>query len=144
MSKRKLLQLVKQNHVAGWDDPRMPTISGMRRRGYTPAAIREFCKTIGLTKFNSLNDFALLEHSVREDLNKTSLRAYGCCVLSRSSLKTTLKDRSNTWKFPTTLRTQPQATVRWLSPVRSTLIRTTSWRHLFPASSAWFPVVKCA
>ncbi len=77
MSKRKLLQLVKQNHVNGWDDPRMPTISGMRRRGYTPAAIREFCKTIGLTKFNSLNDFALLEHAVREDLNKTALRAYG-------------------------------------------------------------------
>ena len=77
MSKRKLLQLVKQNHVNGWDDPRMPTISGMRRRGYTPAAIRDFCKTIGLTKFQSLNDFALLEHSVREDLNAHALRAYG-------------------------------------------------------------------
>ncbi len=77
MSKRKLLLLVKDNHVSGWDDPRMPTISGMRRRGYTPAAIREFCKTIGLTKFQSLNDFALLEHAVREDLNKNALRAYG-------------------------------------------------------------------
>jgi len=77
MSKRKLLLLVKDGHVSGWDDPRMPTISGMRRRGYTPAAIRDFCKTIGLTKFQSLNDFALLEHSVREDLNKTALRAYG-------------------------------------------------------------------
>lgn len=77
MSKRKLLQLVKQNHVNGWDDPRMPTISGMRRRGYTPAAIRDFCKTIGLTKFKSLNDFALLEHSVREDLNVNALRGWG-------------------------------------------------------------------
>jgi glutaminyl-tRNA synthetase len=77
MSKRKLLQLVKQNHVNGWDDPRMPSISGMRRRGYTPAAIRDFCKTIGLTKFQSLNDFALLEHSVREDLNAHALRGYG-------------------------------------------------------------------
>ncbi|MDB6138595.1 MAG: glutamine--tRNA ligase/YqeY domain fusion protein [Verrucomicrobiaceae bacterium] len=77
MSKRKLLQLVKQNHVNGWDDPRMPTISGMRRRGYTPAAIRDFCKTVGITKFQSLNDFALLEHSVREDLNANALRAYG-------------------------------------------------------------------
>ena len=77
MSKRKLLQLVKENKVAGWDDPRLPTISGMRRRGFTPAAIRDFCKTIGLTKFNSLSDMALLEHSVREDLNKNALRAYG-------------------------------------------------------------------
>lgn len=77
MSKRKLLQLVKENKVNGWDDPRMPTISGMRRRGYTPAAIRDFCKTVGLTKFNSLSDVALLEHSVREDLNKNALRAYG-------------------------------------------------------------------
>ena len=77
MSKRKLLQLVKENKVNGWDDPRMPTISGMRRRGYTPASIRDFCKTVGLTKFNSLSDVALLEHSVREDLNKNALRAYG-------------------------------------------------------------------
>ena len=74
---RTLLQLVKENKVNGWDDPRMPTISGMRRRGYTPAAIRDFCKTVGLTKFNSLSDVALLEHSVREDLNKNALRAYG-------------------------------------------------------------------
>lgn len=75
MSKRKLLELVKENHVAGWDDPRMPTISGFRRRGYTPAAIRKFCETIGVTKFNSLTDVALLEHAIREDLNKTSARA---------------------------------------------------------------------
>jgi glutaminyl-tRNA synthetase len=76
MSKRKLLQLVKENKVSGWDDPRIPTISGMRRRGYTPAAIRDFCKNIGLTKFQSLSDVALLEHSVREDLNRHALRAY--------------------------------------------------------------------
>jgi len=77
MSKRKLLRLVKDGLVNGWDDPRMPTISGMRRRGITPAAIRNFCKTIGLTKFNSLTEIALLEHAIREDLNKVSLRAYG-------------------------------------------------------------------
>lgn len=77
MSKRKLLRLVKDNLVSGWDDPRMPTISGMRRRGITAAAIRSFCKTIGLTKFNSLTEIALLEHSIREDLNKISRRAYG-------------------------------------------------------------------
>lgn len=74
MSKRKLQQLVAEKIVEGWDDPRMPTLSGMRRRGYTPAAIREFCEKIGVTKFNSLTDLALLEHCVRQDLNKISLR----------------------------------------------------------------------
>jgi glutaminyl-tRNA synthetase len=74
MSKRKLLQLVEQNLVKGWDDPRMPTISGMRRRGYSPASIRNFCALIGVNKFNSTIDIALLEHCLREDLNKTSPR----------------------------------------------------------------------
>lgn len=74
MSKRKLLQLVQEGHVTGWDDPRMPTVSGMRRRGYTPAAIRNFCQTIGITKFNGFTDVALLEYSVREDLNANAPR----------------------------------------------------------------------
>ena len=76
MSKRKLLRLVKDGLVSGWDDPRMPTISGIRRRGYTPEAVRAFCKTIGLTKFQSLTDFSLLEFTVREDLNKRANRAF--------------------------------------------------------------------
>ena len=74
MSKRRLLQLVTEGHVAGWDDPRMPTISGLRRRGYTPEAIRNFCTTIGVAKTNSMVDFALLEHHLREDLNRTARR----------------------------------------------------------------------
>jgi glutaminyl-tRNA synthetase len=74
MSKRKLLQLVEENLVRGWDDPRMPTVAGLRRRGVTPAAIRHFCHRIGVTKYNGLTDIALLEHSVREDLNKQALR----------------------------------------------------------------------
>ena len=74
LSKRKLLSLVEEGHVDGWDDPRMPTVSGLRRRGYTPASIRSFCKTIGLTKFNSLTDVALLEHSIRQDLNESAER----------------------------------------------------------------------
>jgi glutaminyl-tRNA synthetase len=76
MSKRKLLRLVKDGLVNGWDDPRMPTLSGIRRRGYTPAAIRAFCKAIGLTKYPSLTELNLLEHHVREDLNKIALRVY--------------------------------------------------------------------
>lgn len=74
MSKRKLLQLVKEGLVAGWDDPRMPTISGMRRRGYTPASIRNFVNTIGYTKYEALNSVSLLEHAVRDDLNKIATR----------------------------------------------------------------------
>lgn len=74
LSKRKLLMLVEEGRVNGWDDPRMPTVSGLRRRGYTPASIRSFCKTIGMTKFNSLTDVALLEHSIRQDLNDTTPR----------------------------------------------------------------------
>ncbi len=74
MSKRRLLQLAQEKRVSGWDDPRMPTLCGMRRRGYTPAAIRAFCETIGVTKYDSMTEVALLEHCVREDLNKRALR----------------------------------------------------------------------
>ncbi|MGB7345721.1 MAG: glutamine--tRNA ligase/YqeY domain fusion protein [Pirellulaceae bacterium] len=74
MSKRKLLQLVKENHVNGWDDPRMPTISGLRRRGYTPESIRNFCADVGIAKFNSTIDFVRLENAVRDHLNDTAPR----------------------------------------------------------------------
>lgn len=74
LSKRKLLQLVQQGYVTGWDDPRMPTLAGFRRRGYTPEAIRAFCERIGVAKRNSTVDIAMLEHSLREDLNKRAQR----------------------------------------------------------------------
>jgi glutaminyl-tRNA synthetase len=74
LSKRKLLQLVQNNSVRGWDDPRMPTLSGIRRRGYTPQAIRNFCSAIGVSKTNGIIELGLLEHHVREDLNKRALR----------------------------------------------------------------------
>lgn len=74
MSKRKLLKLVQEGHVRGWDDPRMPTISGLRRRGYTPEAIRNFCDRIGVAKRNNIVEVGLLEHCVREDLNQRAQR----------------------------------------------------------------------
>src|SRR3990167_11280913 len=74
LSKRKLLQLVQGGHVAGWDDPRMPTLAGIRRRGYTPEAIRNFCERIGVAKRDSIVDMALLEYCIREDLNKRAPR----------------------------------------------------------------------
>lgn len=77
LSKRKLLRLVQGEHVKGWDDPRMPTLSGLRRRGYTPEAIRDFCDRIGVAKKDSMVDIALLEHCLREDLNKRAPRVMG-------------------------------------------------------------------
>jgi glutaminyl-tRNA synthetase len=77
MSKRRLLELVEERHVSGWDDPRMPTIVGMRRRGYTPEAIRTFCDRIGVAKRENMVDVALLEHAVREDLNRRAPRIMG-------------------------------------------------------------------
>lgn len=77
MSKRLLLELVKSGYVSGWDDPRMPTICGLRRRGYTPEALRSFCATIGVSKVDSVVDIALLEHCLRADLNKRSPRVMG-------------------------------------------------------------------
>ncbi|MBI4690618.1 MAG: glutamine--tRNA ligase/YqeY domain fusion protein [Nitrospirae bacterium] len=74
LSKRKLIQLVQEGHVSGWDDPRMPAISGLRRRGYTPEAIRNFCDRIGVAKRDSMVDMSLLEYCIREDMNKTAQR----------------------------------------------------------------------
>ncbi len=75
MSKRKLNQLVTEKLVTGWDDPRMPTISGLRRRGFTPSAIREFCKRIGVTKQENMIEYSALESCIRDDLNENAPRA---------------------------------------------------------------------
>ena len=77
MSKRKLLELVEQKFVDGWDDPRMPTISAFRRRGYTPEAIQNFAEIVGVAKRDAMTDIALLEFAIREDLNKKCSKSYG-------------------------------------------------------------------
>jgi glutaminyl-tRNA synthetase len=77
LSKRKLIQLVTEKHVKGWDDPRLPTLSGVRRRGYTPEALRKFCERIGVSKYNGLIDISWLEDALREDLNKKAPRVMG-------------------------------------------------------------------
>lgn len=100
MSKRKLLRLVKEGHVSGWDDPRMTTISGMRRRGYTPEAIRDFAERVGISKANSVVDFGMLEFSVRNDLNYRCPRVM--CVLD--PLKVVIEDyaegKTEEWDAP--------------------------------------------
>ena len=77
LSKRKLVQLVREGRVGGWDDPRMPTLAGLRRRGYTPESIRSFCEQVGVAKRQNVIDIAMLEHAVRDDLNRRAPRVLG-------------------------------------------------------------------
>jgi glutaminyl-tRNA synthetase len=94
MSKRRLLELVENGHVEAWDDPRMPTIVGMRRRGYTPEAIRTFCDRIGVAKRENIVDVALLEHAVREDLNRRAPRVMGVLCPLRVVIENYPEDRT--------------------------------------------------
>ena len=113
MSKRKLLQLVQEQHVSGWDDPRMPTISGLRRRGYTPEAIRRFADEIGVAKRENVVDVGLLEFCVRDDLNRRAPRVrWPCFVRFASCSRTTPTTRSRTWTSSTTRRIRRPARAR--------------------------------
>ena len=100
MSKRKLLELVEEKHVRGWDDPRMPTLVGMRRRGYTPEAIRAFCDRIGVAKRENVVDVALLEHAVREDLNKRAPRIMGVLKPLRVVIENYPEGETETFEVP--------------------------------------------
>ncbi|RMG92026.1 MAG: glutamine--tRNA ligase/YqeY domain fusion protein [Chloroflexi bacterium] len=100
MSKRKLIRLVEEGHVSGWDDPRMPTLSGMRRRGYTPEAIRNFCNRIGVAKSNSVVDYGMLEHAVREDLNARAPRAMAVLRPLRLVIENYPEDRVEEIELP--------------------------------------------
>jgi glutaminyl-tRNA synthetase len=86
MSKRKLLKLVEDRLVSGWDDPRLPTLAGLRRRGFTPEAIRNFCDRIGVARANSVIDYALLEHCLREDLNGARAAHHGRAAAAQSGV----------------------------------------------------------
>jgi glutaminyl-tRNA synthetase len=131
LSKRKLIRLVEEGHVSGWDDPRMPTLSGIRRRGYTPEAIRNFCERIGVAKADSMVDMALLEYCIREDLNKHAPR-----------VKTTRKTKKKSWRPSTTLKIPPWAPARYLFHVTCISNRMISWKIHPKNSSAWPPVAK--
>ncbi len=100
LSKRRLQELVKGGHVSGWDDPRMPTLSGMRRRGFTPKAIRDFCEQIGVTKRDTIVDVALLEHRLREDLNATAPRVMGVLQPLRVVIENFPKDQIEEFDAP--------------------------------------------
>ena len=100
LSKRRLIELVENKVVSGWDDPRMPTLAGMRRRGYTPAAIRNFCERIGVAKKESLVDMALLEHSVREDLNEKAPRVMSVLRPLRVVIDNYPEDRAEEFDCP--------------------------------------------
>jgi glutaminyl-tRNA synthetase len=100
MSKRKLLRLVEEGHVRGWDDPRMPTIAGLRRRGYTPASIRNFAERVGVAKRENVIDAALLEFSIREDLNRTAPRVMGVLRPLRVVIENYPEGRSETFDTP--------------------------------------------
>jgi len=128
MSKRKLLQLVQENYVSGWDDPRMPTISGLRRRGYSPRAIREFCRRIGVNKFNSTVDIALLEHCLRADLNKTSPRVMA--VLKPLKVVIDNYPRSKSLKLLTIPRIQTPVREKYRSHGSCILSRMILWPSL--------------
>lgn len=128
MSKRKLRQLVEKNLVSGWDDPRMPTISGLRRRGYTPASIRDFCQRIGVAKADSVVDIALLEFCIREDLKMKAPRQMA--VINPVKVVITNYPEGQTEMM--TIENNPEmklwVLVKFRSVVKSTLNRTISWK----------------
>ncbi len=144
LSKRRLIELVTGGFVNGWDDPRMPTIAGIRRRGYTPEAIRTFCKEIGVAKFNGVIDMARLENCLRDDLNRRARACWACCGRSRWSSTTIPKVRPRSSRRSITPKTPAPA--RGKSPSRAccTSSRTISAKIRPRSFSAWRPVARSA
>lgn len=141
-SKRKLKQLVDEKHVDAWDDPRMSTLSGFRRRGYTPASIRNFCEMIGTNRSDGVVDMSMLEFSIRDDLDRTAPRAM--CVLRplKVVITTTRKARSSNSNCRA-IRKKTWACACCRSPVSCTSTVTTSWKSRPKATSAWSLLARC-
>ena len=137
LSKRKLIELVEKGFVSGWDDPRMPTISGYRRRGYTPEAIRNFCERIGVSKAASTVDIGLMEYCLRDDLNKRTPRVMAV-------LRPLKVGRWRSLRRSTTRRTRAWARGRCPSAARSTSSARTSWRTRPRSFSGWRRAARCA
>ncbi len=144
MSKRKLLQLVQEGLVRGWDDPRMPTISGLRRRGVPPAAIRDFADRIGVAKRDTTVDVQLLEHCVREELNAARAAADGGAAAGQAGHRQLPRGRSSrSSRSPTTPRTRRPARGRCRSAGRCGSSRTTSARRRRPSTGGCSPATRC-
>ena len=146
MSKRKLLKLVQEKFVSGWDDPRMPTLAGMQRRGYTPSAIRNFVDVVGVAKNNSVVDMELLEHVLRDDLNANAPRRMAVLKPLKVIIDNYPEDLEEQFEVPDFTNDPKCAPARAGCPLagRSTLSRTTSWKNRPTSSSGWHPDGKCA
>ena len=144
LSKRFLLRLVEDGRVRGWDDPRMPTIAGLRRRGFPAEAIRDFATEVGISKRDAVIEIEQLEHVVRDVLNGALCGASPSCARSRSSSRTTRTTRSRSSTPSTTRRTRRRARARCPSAGSSGSSATTSWRTRRRSSTASRPDARCA
>lgn len=142
MSKRKLNLLVTDKHVEGWDDPRMPTISGLRRRGYTAASIREFCKRIGVTKQDNTIEMASLESCIREDLNENAPRAMAVIDPVKLVIEN-YQGEGEMVTMPNHPNKPGRAAVRCRLAVRFGLIAPISAKKLTSSTNVWCWVKKC-
>ncbi len=144
MSKRKLKQLVDEAVVDGWDDPRMPTISGLRRKGYTPEAMRAFCREIGVSKSNSLVDERNLEHFIREDLKLKALRTMAVLRPLKVVITNYPEGQTELLEAENNAENEAMGIAKFRSPARSTLNRTISWKIRRTNISVSSPAMKCA
>lgn len=139
MSKRKLRQLVEQSYVSGWDDPRMPTICGLRRRGYTPSAIRSFSEQIGVAKADSTVEYAFLEHCLRSDLDSSATRAMAVLHPVPLTITNYPEGQSETFQVENHPKNPNMAPTPSPSLNICSLRRTTSWRNPSKSTSVCLP-----